>query len=51
MQGYSLSLKPVDQKQQQLAVRVYPMCYTVRSRFGALVKGYKLAMNGINSNF
>ena len=50
MQGYSLSVRPVDQQQQQLAVNVYSMYYTVRSGFGVLAKGYRLAMNGVNLN-
>ena len=44
-QGYSLSLKPVNQQRKHLAVRVYFRWYTIRSR----AKGFRLTKNWKNS--
>ena len=46
--GFSLLLKPADQQQRQLAVRVYFRCYTVRWGANVLSNGFKLTMNGLN---
>lgn len=39
LHGYSLLLRPVDQQQKQLAVRVCSRCYAVRPGVEALAKG------------
>ena len=51
MQGYSLSLWTCGLKQPKLVVRVYSLCYTETSGVAVLTKGYRLAINGVNSKF
>ena len=43
--GISLSVRPVDQQQRQLAVRIYSKWYCARSGVAVLARRFKLALN------
>ena len=51
LHGHFLLLKPSNQHQRQLAVKVHFRLCTVRSEVALLPKGFKLAKNGINPKF